>query len=146
MEKISFKWGFVSFLGLSIYFILMKFLGLIHIPELRLLNAAILFIGIFLSIKESKESLQDFNYLTGIGTGVITGFFASTLFSIFGLVYLTLIDPAFIESIRQNELFGIYMNKYGAVVQIFIEGSASACLMSFAAMQYLKKPRLSEQQ
>ncbi len=36
MEKISFKWGFISFIALSGYFLIMKFLGLIHIPELRL--------------------------------------------------------------------------------------------------------------
>ncbi|MEM7110397.1 MAG: hypothetical protein AAF519_19370, partial [Bacteroidota bacterium] len=80
---------------------------------------------------------------SGLGTGVITGFFASTLFSIFGLIYLTLVNPEFIQAIQQNELFGIYMNTYGAVFQIFIEGSASACLMSYVAMQYLKAPRMS---
>ncbi len=81
----------------------------------------------------------------GIGTGVATGFFASVMFSAFGLGYLTFINPDFIESIRQNELFGLFMNKYGASLQIFIEGSASACLMSYAAMQYLKESQLSRQ-
>ncbi|MEM7110315.1 MAG: DUF4199 domain-containing protein [Bacteroidota bacterium] len=143
MENIGFKWGVISFLGLSAYFIIMKFLGMIHIPELRLLNAGIMFIAVFSAIKESKKTLPSFTYFSGLGTGVITGFFASTLFSIFGLIYLTLVDPEFIQAIQQNELFGIYMNTYGAVFQIFIEGSASACLMSYAAMQYLKAPRIS---
>ncbi|MEM6523661.1 MAG: DUF4199 domain-containing protein [Bacteroidota bacterium] len=143
MEKISFKWGLRAFLGLSVYFLIMKFVGLIHMPELRILNAGILFTCVFLAIKESKQKLEDFNYFRGIASGVATAFIASTIFAAFGFGYLTFINPDFIESIRDNELFGIYMNKYGASFQIFIEGSASGCLMSYSAMQYLKERHIS---
>lgn len=143
MEKTSLKWGLRAFLGLSAYFLFMKFIGLIHIPELRILNAGILFTCVFLAIKESKQKLTDFNYFKGIASGVSTAFIASTLFAVFGFGYLTFINPDFIESIRDNELFGIYMNKYGASFQIFIEGSASGCLMSYSAMQYLKERHIS---
>ncbi|MEM1406083.1 MAG: DUF4199 domain-containing protein [Bacteroidota bacterium] len=144
MEKISLKWGIRAFLGLSAYFLIMKFIGLIHIPELRILNAGILFTCVFLAIKESKKTLSEFNYFMGIGTGVATAFVASTIFAVFGFGYITFINPDFIESIRSNELFGIYMNKYGASFQIFIEGSASGCLMSYSAMQYLKVRHISK--
>ena len=95
-----------------------------------------------MAIKEVKNSQTGFNYFKGLGTGVATAFFASFLFALFGFIYLTWIDPGFIDAIHKNELLGIYINKYGASFQIFMEGSASGCLMSYAAMQYLKQPRL----
>ena len=49
-----------------------------------------------------------------------------------------MINPEFIEAVRANELFGNYINEYGASLQIFIEGTFSGCLLSYASMQRLK--------
>ena len=63
----------------------MKALGLVHIPWLRFVNAGILFTGVFMAIKEVKNSETGFTYFIGLGTGVSTAFFASTLFALFVL-------------------------------------------------------------
>ncbi|MEO1052323.1 MAG: DUF4199 domain-containing protein, partial [Bacteroidota bacterium] len=144
IERIGSKWGSIAFVLLSLYFLLIKMIGLVHVAELRVFNALIMFVVIYKAIKEAKMKLPEFNYLKGIGAGVLTAFVGSLIFSVFGFFYLTVLEPDFINDIQANEFFGLYMNKYGASFQIFIEGSASGCLMSYTVMQYLKNPRFSE--
>ncbi|MDX1629758.1 MAG: hypothetical protein R3345_13720, partial [Fulvivirga sp.] len=66
IERIAFKWGLVVFVLLSIYFIAMKSLGLIHVIELRFLNAGIMFFGVYKAIRAAKYTLGEFTYLKGI--------------------------------------------------------------------------------
>lgn len=140
IEKISFKWAAITFGLLSLYFLIMQAVGMIHVVELRILNAGIMFFGIYKAVKEAKINLREFNYFKGIGTGILTGGIASLIFAVFGLFYMTVLDTNFINEIKSNELFGSFINQYGATFQIFIEGTASGCLMSYAVMQYLKSP------
>lgn len=144
LEQIGLKWGLIVFALLSIYFFALQMLGYVHVLELRAFNGVIMYFGVYKAIKEFKASNHDFNYLQGLGTGVITAFVSTLIFAVFGFFYLSFINPEFMESIRQNEPFGIYMNRFGAPIQIFIEGMASGCFMSFANMQLLKKSHLSK--
>ena len=144
IEKIAFKWALVTFTLLSLYFLIMKSIGLIHVIELRMLNAGIMFFGVYKAVKEAKMNLGEFNYFKGIGTGILTAGITSLVFAVFGMIYMNVIDTNFINEVRNNELFGFYINEFGATFQIFIEGTASGSLMSYAAMQYLKKPAYSK--
>lgn len=141
-EKVGFKWGFIVFALLSAYFGILMLLGFVHILELRLFNGVIMYFGIYMAIKEFKSFSSDFNYFKGLGTGIVTAFIASVAFTIFGFGYLVL-NPEFMAEIKREEPLGLYINEYGAVIQIFIEGVASGCVMSYANMQLLKVPRLS---
>lgn len=143
IEKIGLQWGLTTLLLLSAYFLIMKILGLIHVPELRIFNALIMFYGVFQAIKRAKVELNEFNYFKGIGAGILTAFVATFFFSLFGVFYLSFIDPNFIMSIKVNEPLGIYMNQYSASLQIFIEGSASGVLFSYASLQWLREPYLA---
>jgi len=142
IEYIGLRWGLITLILLSTYFLIMRFLGLVHSTELRVLNAVIMFYGVFSAIKVSKSQLEDFNYLKGFGVGALTALVASGLFTIFGFIYLNWIDPSFMSSIKMNEPLGVFMNKYSASLQIFIEGSASGVLCSYASLQWLRKPHL----
>ena len=142
IEKISLRWGLIILGLLSAYFIIMKILGLVHVPELRIFNAIIMFYGVFQAIKTSRSKLEDFNYFKGMGTGLLTAFGSTLMFSLFGILYVTVIDPGFITEIRSQEPLGIYMNEYSASLQIFIEGSASGFLFSYASLQWLREPYL----
>ena len=142
IENISLRWGLVVFLLLSAYFIIMKSLGLIHVLELRAFNALIMFYGCFMTCLMTKNSLKDFSYLKGLGAGVLTAFISSSIFAAFGFLYLTVLNPGFMAELKANELFGRYLNEYMASLQIFIEGSASGILFTYASMQYLKVNRL----
>ena len=140
--QIGLRWGLITLALLCAYFVIMQILGLIHSTELRVLNALIMFYGVFQAVKTSKSDLEDFNYFKGFGVGALTALTASLLFTIFGLVYIIWIDPSFMSSITMNEPLGIFMNEYTASLQIFIEGSASGILFSYASLQWLRRPHL----
>jgi hypothetical protein len=127
---------------LCAYFIIMKILGLIHVQELRSLNALIMFYGVFQAIKSSKEELTDFNYFKGMGAGVLTAFTSTFVYATFGVIYLTVLDPGFLSEIQAKEPLGMYMNEFSASLQVFIEGSASGVLFSYVSLQWLREPHL----
>ena len=139
IEKIGIQKGFVTFLLLGIYFLIMKSLGLVHLIEFRLFNALIMFYGCYTAVKLAKSNLEDFNFLRGYGVGLLTALTASILFTFFGLLYIELINPSFIIEIRSEGMLGIYQNKYIAVGQIFIEGAASGILLTHISVMRFKK-------
>lgn len=143
IEKLAVKWGLIIFAMLLGYFFIMKQFDLIHNIELRLLNGVFMFIGLYLGIKEAKKRLDEFSYFKGIGMGLLTALIASFLFAAFGFLYLTVLDPDFIIEIKNNEPFGQYINVYGASLQIFFEGAASGCGLTYAVMQRLKQPHMA---
>ncbi len=140
IEKIAIKWGVTTFLLLSAYFLIMNVMGLVHVVELRVFNAFIMFFGCYKAISVAKQKLEQNNYFQGIATGALTALFTALLFAFFGLIYINYLDPNFIQEITKNELFGFYMGGYGAIIQIFIEGAASGFMMSYAIMQWEKAP------
>ncbi|QNL23128.1 DUF4199 domain-containing protein [Hyphobacterium sp. CCMP332] len=144
LEKTGLKWGIITFLGLGAYFLIMKAFGLTYIIELRVLNAAIMFTGLWFSIKDYKRNNSGFDYFSGLGVGLLTAFIASTIFAVFGILYLEVINPSFMTELKQSEPLGFYLNPYLATFQIFIEGTASGFSISYAIMQFLKKPMLAE--
>jgi len=141
--NIRYKWGIITSAILISYFLVMKFAGLVHILELRYLNAFIMLGGIWFAVREFKRKFE-FNYFSGLITGLSTGFIATTIFAVFSFLYVTVIDPAFMKAIQENDLMGQYLNQYLVPVQIFIEGATSAFLFSYIAMQRLKVSRTAE--
>ncbi|MFW5762424.1 MAG: DUF4199 domain-containing protein, partial [Cyclobacteriaceae bacterium] len=125
MKRLVFKWSLIITAGLIAYFLLMKFFGLVHIIELRLLNGVIMFTGIWFLIKELKKK-PDFNYFTGLLNGIVTGLIASVMFALYAFIYVQFINPEFMLAIKENEIMGNYLNKFLVSMQIFIEGGASS--------------------
>ncbi len=141
MKRLVLKWSLIITAGLIAYFLLMKFFGLVHIIELRLLNGAIMFTGVWFLIKELKKK-PDFNYFTGLLHGIVTGLIASVMFALYAFIYVQFINPEFMLAIKENEIMGNYLNKFLVSMQIFIEGGASSFLFSYAVMQGSKISRL----
>ncbi|HBH24901.1 MAG TPA: hypothetical protein DDY13_15960 [Cytophagales bacterium] len=141
IENIGLRWGLIVFALLGLYFMLMKMLGLIHVIELRLLNGVIMFYGCFSAVKTARKNLADFNFFKGMGTGMLTALISSGLFTVFGFIFLTFIEPSFMTEIKNNEALGIYQNKFIATAQIFVEGTASGFFFSQAATLWFKKAR-----
>ena len=144
LERTGLKWGVFTFFGLGAYFLAMKMFGLTYIIELRVLNASIMFSGLWFSIKEYRRLDPEFGYFKGLAIGLLTAFVASSLFASFGILYLEVINPSFMQELKENEPLGFYLNPYLASFQIFIEGTASGFSISYALMQFLKKPLLSD--
>lgn len=144
MEKIGIKYGLVTALGLVLYFLLMKVIGLVHVVELRFLNALILTIGIVMAIRALKNMKQGrMRYLQGIGVAYITALVATIIFAAFMVVYIKAFDENLLEVLTAENLFGERMSiTPGLVVFVvlMLEGMISGIMIGFIAMQWFKRP------
>lgn len=138
IERTAEKYGFLTAVGLIILFFIMKVFGIVHVIELRALNFFVLAAGLVMALRYfSKTKPESFTYLKGLGLGVLTGIIASVLFGLFVFIYTNFLDPAFMQSIVENEPFGQYLNPYIAGVAVAVEGIASGLILSFIAMNYM---------
>jgi pheromone shutdown protein TraB len=134
------KFSLFTVIGLIAYFFIMKFLGLEHNFNLRLFNALIMYAGVYYLIKSLMSSAESLSYLQGLLSGLIYSISVGLLFSAFVGIY-TYLTPDFMQSIKDNEPQGVYMNEFGITILIFIEAMASGILFTYATMQFMKKKK-----
>ena len=140
VQKISIAAGLLVCAGLIAYFLLMKMMGLLDVLELRILNFFILLAGIIYAIKYlQSQNQENFEYFEGIAVGFLTACVSVISFGFFVFVYLKMIDPAFMQYIQENSIFGHYLTPGLAAVGIMIEGISSGAIISFACMQHFKR-------
>lgn len=140
IEKIGFKVGFITFLSLVAYFMIMKFFGLSHILELRFFNFVILAVGICYGINKFKRELQESDfYLKGWAQGIFISVVSIILFALFMSIYLSYFDEALMQHIREVTTFGFNASTgIHVFFAILMEGMASAVVITLGAMQYFK--------
>lgn len=138
------NYGLKTAAGLIAYFLIMKFIGLGHHVELRLLNLFILVAGIFFALKKFKETHgQHINYFRALVTGVATGAIASLAFAGFLFTYMIL-DKSMMQAIVENEPMGRYLNPYMASFIVLLEGVFSGLLVTFILINYVHTDEVSE--
>ncbi len=144
MEKIGLKYGLLTAVGLIVYFLLMRLLGLEHIIELRFLNGVFMAIGVVIAIRSYKISLNgEIPYFKGIGAGLITAVVATVIFASFMLIYIKAFDNRLLEVLSAESLFGERMSITPGIVVfvvLMLEGVISGFFISFIAMQWFKRP------
>jgi len=140
IELTAIRFGGLMALALAGFFLLMKAFGLEHNLELRALNIFILFSFVLMSIDHfKKKKPENFVYLKGMGLGLLTAVAGVLMFATLVILYITVLDPSFMELIRENEPFGDFLNPVLVGFTIIIEGTASGFLATYAIMQYYKK-------
>jgi hypothetical protein len=137
-NSIEIKHGFLIFLGIGIFFLLMDILGFADKNYLRILNAFIVLYGINKTIKYNfshgnSEYLDNLiaGFKTGI-IGVVLGIIGLIIFVYLkgGETYLSRLSDTFFFVGKTNII------KYCSV--LFFEGIASSLIGSFVLMQYWK--------
>ena len=124
--------------GLILYFLIMKFAGLLNVVELRLLNLVFLVAGIYMALKKFKSTHEDhLNYFRALITGVATGAIGSLGFAFFLFIYVTFLDTAFMQFIIDNEPMGRFLNPYIASFIVALEGVFSGLLVTFVLINYI---------
>jgi len=123
-----------SALGMVVFFLLMKLMGLVTVVELRFFNFFIMFLGIRYALLQSRR-LNDgkLEYLRGMLTGFLTAFFTSVFFAAFLVLYL-MIDSPFMNYLKVTQPFGSYLSPGSAALVTIIEGIAAGAIVSFAMM------------
>ncbi|MFZ2907126.1 MAG: DUF4199 domain-containing protein [Cyclobacteriaceae bacterium] len=124
--------------GLIVYFLVMKFAGLLHVVELRLLNLIILVAGIYFALKKFKETHEDhLNYFRGLVTGVATGTIGSFGFAVFFWVYVSFVDTELMQFIVEHEPMGRFLNPYISAFIVLLEGVFSGLLVTFVLLNWV---------
>ena len=128
--------GFLIFLGIGLFFLLMDFLGLASKNYLRSLNAFIVLYGIHKTIKYNYDKGK-MDYFENLFSGFITGVLGVFL-GIIGLIafiyikggesYLTTLSDTFFFVGKKNII------QYCSV--LFFEGVASSLIGAFVLMQF----------
>jgi hypothetical protein len=139
IEKIGLQTGIVTFITLVAYFMIMKWLGLSEILELRFFNFVILTVGICYGINKFRhDSHESEFYLKGWGQGIFIAVVAVVLFALFMSIYISYFDEPLLQRIRQTTTIGTHATGFHIFFAILMEGMASAAVITLAAMQYFK--------
>ena len=139
IEKIGIQIGLVTFLALVVYFMVMKWVGLSHILELRFFNFVILAIGISYGINKFKHDSHESDfYLKGWGQGIFIAVVAIALFATFMSLYISYFDEALLQRIKETTAVGANATGFHLFFAILMEGMASAAVITLTAMQYFK--------
>ena len=144
MMSKGYVYGLVIGAALIAYFLLMKVLGLESNFYLRLFNFVILIAGVYFLLKSQiMGSKRTATYFEGLGLGLRATIIAVIVFLVFMASYISFIDPEFIQVLRSSQIWESRVTLSQAAIGIFIEGMASAFVISFAWMQYFKKYTVS---
>lgn len=142
------KWSLPLRFGVAIsgsliaYFMVLSLFGLHTNPLFSLFNGVITAFGIYEAIKAFKfRQGNDFSYSQGFTIGIIVGFVATLIFTIFFLFYATEIKPDFL-----SELLTIFSNNYQVSIGLVafvvaIMGFATTVVLTLSFMQLFKTSR-----
>lgn len=126
--------------ALIAYFLLLSVFGLHIYPIYSLFNGAITGFGIYEAIKYYKrEKGASFEYSDGFSVGVVTGFFATLVFTIFFALYAGNFNPDFLENIinRWEDTYNTSLGSMIFLVAIF--GFATSTVLTLSFMQLFKQ-------
>jgi hypothetical protein len=132
--------------ALILYFLVMKFAGLLHVVELRMLNLVFLVAGIYYALKKFKQTHEDhINYFRALVVGVATGAIGSIGFAAFFWLYVSFIDTELMQFIIETEPMGRYLNPYISAFIVALEGVFSGLLVTFILINYITTDEPSRQ-
>lgn len=133
------RFGIVTAAVLIAYFLILALYGK-HINVFySIFNGVITGLGIYETIKYTRiRQGRDFRYGSGFTAGLITGFVATLLFTLFFALYSTEIAPGFLEELSRAWA-GEYQN-FEAIVffTVAIMGFATTVVLTLAFMQLFK--------
>lgn len=136
--KIIFKHALLITLLIGGFFFLSKLFGQENNPFLRFLNIVFVIVGIRQAVKTSIENNNETNYATNYGIAFGTSALG-VLFSTIGvLIYVSLINPNFLNELNNSFLIGGNLSIYELVFTLIIEGLASSIVGSLMVMQFFK--------
>ena len=142
-KKIIIYQALKIFGGVVLFFFLMKLLNLEHITELRLFNVFFVLYGINGAIKLNIFKNKTNNYISNLYLGFASSFLAVIFLSISLTIYLSYIEPSFINTIEDLNMWGKNLAPPLVAFAILIEGLASSIILTFISMQYWKNHKIS---
>lgn len=133
------RFAFALTTSLVAYFLVLSLFGLHTNPFFSLFNGVITGFAIFEAIRYRRLELADeYNYTMGFSAGIVTGFLASILFTIFMAVYASEADPDFLTKLAPDYATH-YDNGVGVLSFIvLLMGFATTVVLTLSFMQLFK--------
>lgn len=128
--------GIIIFLGISVFFLSMNFLGLSEVFYLRLLNILFLFYGVNRTIVSNiMEGKKDFlsNAVSAFATSIIGVFMSVTALWVYSHMKG---GDAFVRTLSQSFLFGNNPTVNTYCYCLLFEGIASCIIVTLILMFY----------
>ncbi|MFH7015973.1 hypothetical protein [Flavobacterium sp. FlaQc-47] len=128
--------GFLIFLGIGIYFLLMSLLGLSHLFYLRTLNVFFIFYGVNrtmqMNLKEGETNFVS-NAVSAMTTSVV-----GVSFSVLGLLIYSYArgGDAYVETLSKTFMFGGDPSVPTYCICLLFEGLASSVIVTLMMMLY----------
>lgn len=136
------RFGIVLGALLISFFLVLSLFGLHTHPAYSLGNSIIVGFGIYETIRYYKlEQSNAFSYSGGFTVGIVAGFLATLMFTVFFLWYTTEINSDFLLN-----LLSVFKGDYNVSVGLLtfvvaIMGFATTVVLTLTCMQLLKKSR-----
>lgn len=131
--------GFIIFIGIGIYFLIIEFAGLADEFYLRIFNLFIVAFGVNLTLNQNAQ-----DGIRGYFRNLISGFVTSMFGAVFSVISLYIYiefkgGEAYLKSLSESFLFGGgHLNTAYYTVGLLFESVASSAIISFVLMQYWK--------
>lgn len=131
--------GFIIFIGIALYFLIIEYLGLADEFYLRILNLAIVAFGINLTIEQNYEDGVR-GYFRNLTSGIITSMIGAIL-SVGSLLFYIQYKGGdeYLQTLSKGFLFGggdLNISYY--CIGLLFESVASSIIISFVLMQFWK--------
>lgn len=131
--------GFIIFLGIGIYFLIIELLGFSDVFYLRILNAFFVAYGVNRTLK-SNHADGVFGYNRNFLSAMITSMVGAVLSVTVLFIYIQYQGgEAYMKSLADSFVFGggeLTVNQYG--IGLLFESVAASFIVSFTLMQYWK--------
>ena len=137
--KREFLNGFLIFLGIGLYFILLELAGLSDLFYMRILNVAIVVWGVNRTIKGNHDAGVR-GYFTNFLGAIMTSMIGAVLSIIALMIYIHFQGgEAYLKNLAENFIFGggeLTIQQY--CIGLLFESTAASLAVSFSLMQYWK--------
>lgn len=133
------RFGLATSGSLIAYFLVLSLFNLHTNVFYSLFNGIITGFGIYEAIKYRRlEEGQNFSYSKGFSTGIVTGFMATLIFTIFFAFYATEVNAAFLVELSEKWFKNLTFQ--GIVFfTVAIMGFATTLVLTLSFMQLFKK-------
>lgn len=139
-STIPIKYGTYIAIGLIAYFLILALIGLQTNPIFSLGNGVIVAIGLYYAMKNYKiEKAETFEYQKGFMTGLLTGFNATLIFTVFFAIYVTNIHTSFLPEMLANWSSHYHVGVGIVVFVAAIMGFATTFVLTLSFMQLFKE-------
>lgn len=140
-QKVSIKYGIIVGVVHMIYFLLMWALGMTNIVELSFISGIFLVIGIVVAISSFKRARNGvIEYFQGLGIGATVGVVSSVLLAIFLMIFVSVLDTNYLESLQASSLFPESLSMLALFALTIVYGTVPGVIIAFIAMQWFKNP------